>query len=136
MNRALLAAQLEIDEGARRHPYKDTKGKLTIGIGRNLEDAGISPEEARMLLANDLDWVEVDLDRNLDWWRDMSEERQQALANMCFNLGWPRLSTFKKMLSALEAGDYDRAADEALDSKWARQVGARATRISKQIKEG
>ena len=128
--------QLIHDEGLRHHPYADTEGNQTIGIGRNLEDRGISRATAIQMCHEDIDAVEVDLDRNLDWWRDMSEERQQALANMCFNLGWPRLSTFKKMLSALEAGDYDRAADEALDSKWARQVGARAARISKQIRNG
>ena len=128
--------QLIHDEGLRRHPYVDTEGNQTIGIGRNLEDRGISRATAIQMCHEDIDHVEVDLDRNVDWWRDMSEERQQALANMCFNLGWPRLSTFKKMLSALEAGDYDLAADEALDSKWARQVGARAARISKQIRNG
>lgn len=86
------------------------------------------------MLTNDLDMVEAELDFRVDWWRGMSADAQRALANMCFNLGWPRLSGFKKMLSALAAHDYNEAADQALDSRWAQQVGARAVRVTELMR--
>lgn len=133
---ASLLTDLIRDEGLRLKPYRDSVGKLTIGIGRNLEDVGISEAEARILARNDLAGAERDLDRNVPWWRNFSEARQRALLNMTFNLGWPHLSGFKNMLLALEAEDFEAAAAEALDSKWARQVGERASRIAQLIKEG
>jgi len=131
-----LKAELVRDEGLRLKPYEDTAGKLTIGVGRNLDDVGLTEEEAGYLLENDVGRSMVDLDRNAPWWRSMSDARQRALVNMCFNLGWPRLSQFKNMLAALEAGDFVRAAAEALDSRWARQVGRRSARIAVRIREG
>ncbi len=131
-----LVADLRRDEGVAHKPYRDTEGILSIGVGRNLEDRGISDEEIDFLLANDLQWVVVDLDRGAPWWREMTTNRQRALANMVFNLGWPRLSGFRKMLAALEAGDYDEAANQALDSRWAIQVGARAERIAELFRSG
>ena len=130
-----LREDLKRDEGVRNYPYTDTEGILTIGVGRNLEDRGLSDDEIDVLLTNDLKWVIHDLDRNLPWWRDMPSGKQRALANMAFNLGYPRLSGFRKMLAALEAGDWNGAAAEALDSRWARQVGDRAHRIATLMKE-
>jgi lysozyme len=129
-----LVEQLLVDEGLRLKPYRDTVGKLTIGVGRNLDDRGITEVEARYLLVNDIKVAEEDLTRNAPWWRNLDEPRQGALLNMCLNLGWPRLSRFEKMLEALKAKDYDKAAAEALDSKWATQVGDRAKRIAKELK--
>lgn len=130
MNRAKLKEDLERDEGLRLKPYVDTVGKTTIGIGRNLDDIGISEEEARHLLDNDVEWVIEELDRTMPWWLTMPEPAQRALANMAFNMGLPTLKLFRNMLAALQAGDYRKAADEALDSRWARQVGSRAERIA------
>lgn len=136
MDMNALKDDLARDEGCRLKPYQDTEGLLTIGIGRNLDDVGITSEEAYHLLENDIGGVMADLDRNAPWWRHLTEPRQRALANMAFNLGWPRFSGFRNMLAALQAGEFERAAGEALDSKWARQVGARATRIAEMIREG
>ena len=122
------------DEGMVLRPYSDSVGKMTIGIGRNLDDRGITEAEARYLARSDILGAVADLDRNVPWWRGLAEPRQRALVNMCFNVGWPRLSSFARMWAALEAGDYETAADEALDSKWARQVGARAERIAALIR--
>jgi lysozyme len=130
MDIAKLKSDLELDEGLRLHPYEDTVGKLTIGIGRNLDDVGISEAEARHMLGNDIEWVVKELDRAMPWWRTMPEPAQRALANMAFNLGLTRLRRFKNMLAALQAGDYSKAADEALDSLWAKQVKGRADRIA------
>lgn len=136
LDRAILEEDLIRDEGLRLKPYRDTVGKLTIGVGRNLDDRGISEDEARQILRNDIALCEAELDIHIPWWTHLTGDRQRALLNMCFNLGWPRLSGFKEMLIYLQAGSYARAASEALDSKWARQVGDRALRISKLIREG
>ena len=132
-----LAADLMRDEGLRLKPYRDTVGKLTIGVGRNLDDVGITEAEALVLLQNDAQRARRDCRQAFDpWWDNMTERRKRALANMCFNLGLPRLMGFQKMLACLAAGDYDKAADEALDSQWATQVGDRAQRIATAFREG
>ncbi len=124
------------DEGMLLKPYHCSAGKLTIGVGRNLEDNGISTQEALLLLENDISRAANELDRAMFGWRDFSEDRQRALLNMCFNMGWPRMSEFKKMIVAIWNGDWDTAAAEALDSKWATQVGQRAFRIAALLREG
>ena len=123
------------DEGMVLKPYTDTVGKVTIGVGRNLDDNGISEDEALIMLRNDIQTAELELHRNLPWLAYKPEKIQRALVNMCFNMGWPRLSGFKKMLAALEADDFETAAAEALNSRWARQVGDRSRRIAKLIRE-
>lgn len=130
MNFALLIQQLIDHEGLRLKPYRDTVGKLTIGVGRNLDDVGITESEARTLLENDISTVCRELDRALPWWRDLSEPRQRALADMAFNLGTPRLLGFKRMIAALERKDYEEAANEMLLSQWADQVKSRAVRLA------
>ena len=136
MDMTKLKAELIRDEGLRLKPYRCTAGKLTIGVGRNLDDVGLADEEAKYLLKTDIDRAMDDLDRNVPWWRSMTDARQRAIVNMCFNLGWPRLSQFKNMLAHLQSGDFERAAAEALDSRWARQVGERSARIAALIREG
>lgn len=136
MNLEELKFDLVRDEGLKLRPYRDTRGVLTVGVGRNLEDRGITRDEAMVMLDTDIAGVLADLDRNAPWWRGLSGGRQRALANMCFNLGWPRLAAFQRMLSALMAGDFETAAAESEDSLWARQVGRRAARIAQLIKEG
>lgn len=136
MDLARLKADLKRDEGLRLKPYKDTVGKVTIGVGRNLDDVGISNAEAEIMLTNDIAGVMRDLDMALPWWKNLSEGRQRALANMCFNLGIHRLMGFKGMLDALRKGQYDEASQHALNSKWSRQVGARAQRIAVLLQTG
>lgn len=136
MNRGQLSAQLHVDEGKRPRIYLDTVGKWTGGVGRNLSDRPFSDDEIALMLANDIATCERDLDRALPWWRTMSDARQQALCNMCFNLGISRLLGFKKMLALLEARRWIDAANESLNSKWADQVGARADRIAEQFEKG
>ena len=70
------------------------------------------------------------------WWLKLDDNRQRVLANMCFNLGYPRLRNFKKFLAALQTGNWEEAAEEMLDSKWAVQVGDRAKRLSKRMEKG
>lgn len=133
---AKLIADLERDEGVRLKPYQDSLGILTIGIGRNLRDRGISREEAYHLLNNDLEGVVADLDRALPWWSSLTEPRQRVLANMAFNLGVPGLLAFRHFLAHAEAGDYEAASTEMLASHWATQVGPRAQRLANAMRDG
>jgi len=131
-----LTAQLKRHEGYRRHPYRCTAGKLTIGFGRNLEDKGISEGEAETLLAGDIAEVRKELFRALPWLNGLPEVRQAVLINMAFNLGVLGLLQFRRMLKAVNQKDYDKAADEMLDSRWAEQVGNRATELAEQMRTG
>ena len=132
-----LLTQLMVDEGLKLKPYKDSVGKLTIGYGRNLDDNGISQAVAENFLRSDLKVAIYDLDHaGISWWRDLSNRRQEALINMCFNLGLPKLILFEKMLVALKLKEWKKAHDEALDSKWAGQVGDRAIRIATAFQNG
>lgn len=138
MDIALLIQDIASDEGAVREAsrhivYKDHLGNDTVGYGRLLS-RGFSQDEAEYLLGNDVKSAMADLDRNAPWWRAMLDPRMRALANMCFQLGWPRLAGFKKMLAALERGDTEEAAKQALDSKWARQTPERAERVAAMIR--
>lgn len=136
LNRDQLVQDLIRDEGLVLKPYRCTAGKLTIGVGRNLEDVGLSRDEAIYLLGNDIETAIKDLDAALPQWRLFSEARQRALVNMVLNLGRTRFMGFRNMIDALKRADFDEAARQALASKWASQVGARAQRIAKMIREG
>ena len=136
MNRDLLIEELKRDEGVELKAYQDTVGIWTIGIGRNLQDVGVSMAEAEFLLATDIDVAVSELQRTFDWFEDLSDARQRVCVNMCFNLGLTRLLGFKKFLAAMEEGDWETAGVEMLDSKWARQVGARSTRLRDLLVEG
>lgn len=129
-----LIGQLRVDEGIRLKPYVDTVGKQTIGIGRNLTDVGISESEATELCLNDIKRSMAALDAQLPWWTSLDDKRQQALVNMCFNMGIQRLLGFHNFLGFLEAGNYAAAGDEMLKSLWANQVGQRAQRLAKVIR--
>lgn len=136
MNKNRFLKQLRFHEGVRNQVYKDHLGIETIGVGRNLVDRGLSDDEVDYLLNNDIQIVENELDDAMSWWRDLDEVRQRALADLAFNMGVPRLHGFVNALSALKGRDYHRAADEFMDSKYARQVGARADRIAEMIRTG
>ncbi|CCG42198.1 glycoside hydrolase family protein [Magnetospirillum molischianum] len=130
-----LRRELIRDEGLKLKPYRCTAGKLTIGVGRNIEDRGITADEAMVLLDNDIVVIAAELDRAIPFWRKLSDARQRALINMAM-MGVPRLLGFKRMLYALSIGDYPGAAAEALNSKWAGQVGDRAIRLADMIRRG
>lgn len=136
MDKKRLYEQLELHEGKKSKPYKDTVGKLTIGIGRNLDDRGITEEEIVFLFGTDVALVEKELDKHFKWWRDMSEVRQRVLADMCFNLGITKLLTFKNTLEAMRTGRYNDAASGMLNSLWAKQVKGRAVRLANMMRTG
>ncbi len=132
-NLGALLTQLRAHEGVRSKPYRDTVGKLTIGVGRNLDDRGLSPEEIDFLLSNDIDDHWVELLTALPWVTRLSPTRQIVLLDMAFNLGVPGLLKFAHTLDSIKSGDYALAAKQMLQSKWARQVGPRARRLSQMM---
>ena len=136
MNKTKLAEQLKKHEGMRLKPYTDTVGKLTLGIGRNLEDKGITEQEALFMLNNDVDYFYSQLNKNLTWFKSLDHARQNVLVNMAFNLGIAGLLSFKKMLNHCDDGRYDDAAVEMLNSKWADQVGYRSAELAWQMRTG
>jgi len=128
-----LTEQLILHEGLRQNPYYCTAGKLTIGVGRNLEAVGISKAEAMFMLENDIIRVMAELDEHLSWWRDLSQTRRHVLVDMAFNLGVFGLMKFQNALKAMQEERFADAAVEMLDSRWAQQVGNRAKTLAKMM---
>lgn len=138
-----LEQQLILHEGIRLKPYRCTAGKLTIGIGRNLEDNGITEEEAGFLFDQDIASVIAGLDKYIPWWRELQNDerlawspRQKVLLDMGFNLGVAGLLKFKNTLRAVQEERYADAAKGMLASKWAKQVGKRAVRLARMMETG
>ena len=132
-----IKEQLVRHEGLRLKPYRCTAGKLTIGIGRNLDDCGISQSEAYVMLINDIMNCEKQLQQKIpDIYNGLDEVRKSVLLNMCFNLGISGLLGFKNTLAFVKAGDWERAANNMLVSRWAKQVGRRAIELSELMRKG
>ena len=131
-----LITQLKVHEGTRSKVYLDTEGIETIGVGRNLRDRGLSDEEIELMLANDIKDFQEEVDRAFSWWADLDDVRQRVIVDMAFNMGTGSLSKFKLTLGHIEAGRFEEASVEMLDSKWARQVGNRAQCLSNMMKTG
>tara|TARA_R110000765_G_scaffold391781_1_gene484762 strand:- start:184 stop:615 length:432 start_codon:yes stop_codon:yes gene_type:complete len=134
-----LVEMLKRHEGFETHAYKCTAGKITVGVGRNIDPdggIGLSRLEINYLLANDIERVEEELSKSLPWLLELDCVRIDALVDMCFNLGLPRFLKFVKALDALEAGDYEMSANEFMDSRWAKQVGYRAYEVTEMIRTG
>lgn len=123
-------------EGLRLKLYKCSQGKLTIGYGRNLQDCGISKAEAEFMLQNDIEKVLSDLNKSIPWYINLSENRQEVLIDMCFNLGIVEFLKFKNTLALIQKGDYLSASKAMLQSKWAGQVGKRASELSEMMRIG
>lgn len=123
-------------EGVRNKPYKDTVGKLTIGVGRNLDDVGISDAEIEVLLENDLKRAETDARAYYPKFDTLSDNRKAVLVDMSFNLGLTRLSEFKLLRAAMLRGDFKTASNQMMNSVWANQVKGRATRLAGLMRNG
>ena len=132
-----IKEQLVRHEGLRLKPYRCSAGKLTIGIGRNLDDCGITQSEAYVMLINDIMNCEKQLQAKIpDIYNGLDEVRKSVLLNMCFNLGVSGLLGFKNTLAFVKAGDWERAANNMLVSRWAKQVGRRAIELSELMRKG
>ena len=150
MKKEELTKQLEIHEGKKLKSYICPGGYLTVGVGHNLEanpaiqelgrkidqvDMEITDDEAVMLLGKDIDRFTSEVKSNISDFDSLSEPRQHVLIDMAFNLGTQGLLEFKRMLKAIREQDFIRAADEMLDSKWARQVKGRSDRLARMMRE-
>jgi lysozyme len=136
MNRDTLRQSLMKHEGLRLTPYKCTAGKVTIGYGRNLDDVGMTNDEAAAMLESDIDRCIAELDRVKPGWKTHDSARQNVLIEMVFNLGMPRLLGFKNMWAAVDRKDYVEASKQMLDSRWAVQVGQRAKTLAETMRTG
>jgi lysozyme len=121
-------------EGVRLKPYTDTTGKLTIGVGRNLDGKGISYAEAMALLDKDIADTANDCLHAFTWFADLDEPRQWVVMSMVFNMGLDGFKAFKRMIGYLELGDFAGAEVEMANSRWAKQVGDRAVELRKMMK--
>lgn len=135
-NKEMVRKLLMQHEGLRLKPYRCTAGKITIGYGRNLDDVGITEQEALSMLNSDIDKAEIDARSLVGNFGALNDARQAVVVDMCFNLGKTRFSKFKRFLSALDKMDYKTASHEMLDSNWAVQVGQRAVRLSRMMENG
>jgi lysozyme len=117
-------------------PYLDSVGKLTVGYGHNLEDTPITKQAAECIMIEDLKAEEALLTRLLPIFHSIQGPRREALLNMAFNLGSHGLIKFRRMWAAIGRHDWESASLEAADSKWAKQVGRRATELVEQIRTG
>ena len=131
-----LEREVASDEGFVPIPYRCTSGKLSIGYGTNIQD-GITKDEALLLLRHRLGKVVAALESRLPFWPKLTDDRRRVLANMGYQLGVGGLMGFKRMLAGLSRGDYEAAAGEMLDSKWARQDSpGRARRLAERMRRG
>lgn len=123
-------------EGFSSKPYKCTAGKLTLGYGFNLESRGITKQEADFILANRI--LEIDQKLAQQWriYCTLTPKRKMVLIDMAYNLGIGGLFNFKRMFKALNAGDYEEATKEMLNSNWANQVGNRAKELAEIMRNG
>lgn len=138
-NKQAMTAELRRDEGVIPNAYQDSLGYWTIGVGRLIDKrkgGRLRDEEIDFLLLNDIAEKEEELDAAIPWWRTLSDARQRVLLSMCFNLGIKGLLGFQNTLAMIKVGNYAGASAGMLDSKWAKQVGSRATRLSEMMKEG
>lgn len=131
-----LADRIKLHEGLRLKPYKCTAGKTTIGYGRNIQDIGITKEEAELLLANDLRRVIQKVNTALPWVDRLNEARRGVLYEMCFQLGLAGLLRFKQTLNHVKNGEYEKASREMLNSRWATQAPSRAKTLAEVMRNG
>ena len=136
LNMTELEREVASDEGFMPTPYRCTAGKLSIGYGTNIQD-GITRDEALLLMRHRLGKVVAALESRLPFWFKLTDDRRRVLANMGYQLGIGGLMGFRRMLAALERGDYEAAAGEMLDSKWARQDSpGRAQELAEMLRRG
>lgn len=133
--RAKLRSSLIAHEGYMKFPYVDTLGNITIGIGYNLTDRGIDDDWINRQYEEDVRYFYNRLMEDFDWFDELNEDRQIVLIDMAF-MGYKRFLSFKRMIAALDVGDYEKAALEMLNSKWAIQVKGRATELAEAMASG
>lgn len=132
---AKLKRSIVAHEHRRKYPYTDTVGKVTIGIGYNLSDRGLSDDWIDKQYEEDAEYFYNKLNDTFPWFAELTDDRQIALIDMSF-MGWNHFVEFTNMLDALANHDYNRAAYEMLNSEWAKQVKSRATNLAQVMLTG
>ena len=144
MNLVTLQDEIANDEGVVYELYRCSLGHLTGGIGHLItewdEEYYGMPVGTKVPHEQVDAWFAVDINRTLQDckeifpdFNDLPEEAQLVIANMCFQLGRPRLSNFRKFIAAVNDRDWIKAADEMEDSRWYKQTTARAERLIARI---
>ena len=133
INEERLLQQLMVHEGLKLQPYYCTSNKLTIGVGRNLDDVGISAEEAEFMLMNDVNRVIDQCESAFKWFSEAPDEVQEAVVNLVFNMGLRAFQGFKMTIGHLQDRNYELAGAELLNSRYAEQVGQRSIDVANQI---
>lgn len=136
MNKELIE-DIKRDEGFVSHVYKDHLGFYTIGYGFLVDErrgGGLSKAECEFILRNRLQIIFSKLNREIPWWNRLSDTQQRGIANMAYQLGVNGLLRFKKTLEHMKQGRYEEAAQEALNSRWAKQTPDRAKRVVAMLK--
>ena len=131
-----LLNQIIRHEGSENKMYLDSEGIETIGVGHNLRDRPISDRAIMVILEDDIESSILDLHNHFSWYKEIDEPRKNVLINMCFNLGITKLKRFERMIAAIQVSNWGLAADEMLDSKWARQVKGRAIELAGRMRTG
>ena len=131
-----ISDQLKLHEGVRKFPYKDTAGKLTIGVGRNLEDRGLRPTEIEFLLQNDIEEATDAARRSVKNFTQLNYVRQKVIVDMIFNMGETKFREFKATIRSIEEGNFSLAAYQMKQSRWYGQVGGRSARLCAMMETG
>lgn len=134
----MLIDRIKQEEGFRSHPYKDSRGILTLGYGFNIDPSGpgLSEEESSAVLQIKLNKVKEALLVALPWTSSLDSVRFDVLQDMAYNMGLAGLLQFKNTLAMVKAGNYSGAAAGMLQSRWAQQVGQRAVNLAKMMESG
>ncbi len=133
---ATLKKEIIEKEGMVLHCYDDPLGKKTIGVGRLItEDGGITEEEALYLLDNDIKKIEQFLDERWAIWRDLPLDAQYVTFDLCFNVGLNGFMAFRKTRAYMELGEWDKAAEELLNSKYHEQLPRRSMINSERLRK-
>lgn len=137
----ILRIQLRIDEGEKAYPYQDTRGFLTVGIGRNLTVKGVNSEERTLMFENDLSEAVAVARRCISNFDALNDVRKYVVVNMAFNMGYgdgksKGFSSFVNTRKAIEEGRWEDAARLMMQSSWSKQVGSRSMRLATNMRTG
>lgn len=131
-----IKSLLELHEGRRKLPYVDTVGKISIGIGHNLTDLGLTDSQVDAIFEIDLFAAIETCNRLFPHFNSMDPVRRLVVLDMAFNLGFNKLAGFTNTIGFINDGNYIQAARNMLASKWAKQVGSRADRLAEMMRTG
>ena len=129
-----LLEKIKHHEGFVEHVYDDSLGIPTIGYGFAIKDLILDEDIAEEILIRKLEKLKRNANSRFNWLEDMPVVVQEVILNMCYQLGVTGVSKFRKAISALQEGDWDEAANEMLDSLWARQTANRAKELSNIVR--